>query len=70
MKTTSPKSDIRTNPPEMMTVKETAEFLACSTRALANYVNRGILPSIKLGRRVLFSRTKLYEALAKLESNA
>ena len=70
MKTTSPKSDIRTNPPEMMTMKEAAEFLTCSTRTLANYVDQGHLPRIKIGRRVLFSRTKLYEALAKLEANA
>jgi excisionase family DNA binding protein len=70
MATSYPKSfdnSIRTNPPALLSISELAFVLGLSNRALHNYVARGLIPRVKLGRRVLFRWTQVQASLAKIE---
>jgi len=58
---------IRTNPPALLSIGELAFVLGLSPRAVHNYVARGLIPRVKLGRRVLFRWTQVQASLAKLE---
>lgn len=60
-------SSIRTNPPALLSISELAFVLGLSTRAVHNYAARGLIPRIKLGRRVLFRWTQVQASLAKIE---
>lgn len=51
----------------MLSTAELAFVLGLSTRAIHNYVARGFIPRIKLGRRVLYRWTQVHAALAKIE---
>ena len=48
---------------ELMSFKETCEFLGCSASALNKWKSENKIPFKKIGKRVLFSRTEITEAL-------
>lgn len=60
-------ASIKSNPPTLLNARELAFILGISNRSLCNYVNRGLLPRIKLGRRVLYRWSQVESALAKIE---
>ena len=60
--------DLRANPPVLMNLKELAIVTGCSDRFLSIKVAEGLIPRIKIGRRVLFRWPQVQAALAKLES--
>jgi hypothetical protein len=49
----------------LMTVDETIEFLKCSKQALWNWRKSGILPSYRLGNRVYYKKSDIYDKLVK-----
>ena len=53
--------------PEIMGREEAAKFIGVSPKGLINYVNRKLIPEIKLGKRRLYRRSALLEALKRLE---
>jgi excisionase family DNA binding protein len=50
-------------PEDIMTVREVADFLRVSTQTVHNYAKKGVLPSRKLGGRLVFLRPELEERL-------
>lgn len=61
-----PAADIRSNPPEIMSVTELAMYLNQSPRKTWEDVRLGRIPSIKLGGRVLLRRVDIEVALQRL----
>lgn len=61
---------IRTNPPRLMNAPEGAAYTGMSERNFRELGRRRILPSIRLGGRVLFRREALDAALERLEVKA
>lgn len=59
--------DLRVNPPVLVSELELAHITGLCPRSLRNYVRAGIIPRIKIGRRVLFRWPQVEAALAKLE---
>ena len=53
---------------EVMTADQVAGFLGLDRKTVYDYANRGELPSQKLGKRVLFSRTQIVAWLRGCES--
>lgn len=51
--------------PPLMDVEETAEFLRTSTKAIYHRIERGQLPSVRIGRRVLIRRRDLLTLIAE-----
>jgi excisionase family DNA binding protein len=51
-----------------MTQEEVADFLRVSQRHCANLRRQGLLPCIRLGRRVLFERNKVMKALEDIST--
>lgn len=45
--------------PEMMTVKEAADFLRCSPRNIYDRLRRGTMPGSKIGKEWRVSKTAL-----------
>jgi hypothetical protein len=62
--------DIRVNPPVLLNERELAYVTGLCPRSIRNYVTAGIIPRIKIGRRVLFRWPQVEAALAKLEGGA
>ncbi len=65
----------RISAPRVLNLAEAAELVRCSRAHLSNIVNgkvRGIprLPTVRIGRRVLFRRESLEEWLRQVESSA
>ena len=50
---------------DLMTVEETLQFLKCSKQALWNWRKKGILPSYRLGNRVYYLKSDVYNNLVK-----
>ncbi|WP_040247465.1 helix-turn-helix domain-containing protein [Psychroserpens mesophilus] len=50
---------------ELLTVDETIKFLKCSKQALWNWRKNGILPSYRLGNRVYYKKSDIYQKLRK-----
>lgn len=50
---------------ELLTVEETIDFLKCSKQALWNWRKSGILPSYRLGNRVYYKKSDIYDKLVK-----
>ena len=50
---------------DLMTVEETLEFLKCSKQALWNWRKNGILPSYRLGNRVYYKKSEIFNKLTK-----
>ena len=51
-----------------MTQEEVADFLRISQRHCANLQRRGILPCVKLGRRVIYPRERVLQALEEIST--
>lgn len=57
--------DSMNQPPTYMTVAETAVLLRTTPKAVYVMVERGLLPAVHLGRRLLFSRERLIAFLER-----
>ena len=53
---------------ENLTVKETAEVLKVSEQSVHNYIKRGLIPALKMGRILLIKREDLDNALTEVKS--
>lgn len=53
---------------EVLSADETAEFLGVDRKTVYDYANRGIIPHRRIGRRILFSRTRLVAWLGACKS--
>jgi len=53
---------------ENLTVKETAEVLKVSEQSVHNYIKRGLIPALKMGRILLIKRADLDNALTEVKS--
>lgn len=62
-KTAKPDSE------ELLTVQETMELLKCSKQALINWRKNGILPSYRMGNRVYYKKSEIYNKLIKQNSS-
>jgi excisionase family DNA binding protein len=60
---------IRTIPPVYLNAVEAAVYTDFSERNFRKLADQGVFPNIRVGRRLLFRRAALDDALAKLESN-
>jgi excisionase family DNA binding protein len=49
-----------------LTQEEVAKMLRISQRHVANMQRKGLLPYLKLGRRVIFERSRLMKALDEI----
>ena len=61
-------ADLRVNPPVLMNEHELSLVTGLCPRSIRTYVKAGIIPRIKIGRRVLFRWPQVNAALAKLEA--
>ena len=52
---------------QLLTVEETLTFLKCSKQALWNWRKNGILPSYRLGNRVYYKKSDIFNKLIKQE---
>ena len=59
--------EIRVNPPAILNQRELSFITGLCPRSIRTHVNNGIIPRIKIGRRVLFRWPQVEAALAKLE---
>ena len=50
---------------ELLTVDETLKLLKCSKQALWNWRKNGILPSYRLGNRVYYKKSDIFNKLVK-----
>jgi hypothetical protein len=64
----APSPDIRQNPPIILNHIELQVVTGMSDRALQNFVKAGLIPRIKIGRRVLYRWPQVEAALARLET--
>lgn len=53
---------------EKLSIQEVAKELSVSTITIHNYIKKGVLPAIKIGRRVFIKRTDLNDALREVKS--
>jgi DNA binding domain, excisionase family len=51
------------NGEELMTVHEACELLSCSKTTLFTYKKKGIIKSHRVGRRIFFLRSEIFEAI-------
>lgn len=51
-----------------MTQGEVADFLRVSQRHIANLQRKGLLPCVKLGRRVIYPRDRVIKALEEIST--
>ena len=58
--------ELRQNPPQIMNAKELCIYLGISERKIRSDASAGILPSVKIGGRVLFRLIDLNKILDKL----
>lgn len=60
------RNDIKRSEEEtLMTVDETVKFLKCSKQALWTWSKNGILQSYRLGNRVYYKRSDIFNSLIK-----
>lgn len=62
--------DLRVRPPVLVDERELSYITGLCARSIRNHVRDGVLPRIKIGRRVLFRWPQVEAALAKLEGRA
>lgn len=55
---------------DIMTRDELADYLGCSTRSIANWVEQRLIPCIKINRTIRFKKTAVDAALEKLQIGA
>ena len=53
--------------PELITRKETAEILGVSLPTLHEWTKKGVLPAKRIGSRIRYERTAVYDALKSVE---
>jgi len=53
---------------EKLSIKEVSEELGVAELTVHNYIKKGILPAVKIGRRVFVVRASLNEALKEVKS--
>ena len=53
--------------PELITRKETAEILGVSLPTLHEWTKKGVLPTKRIGSRIRYERTAVYDALKSVE---
>ncbi len=53
---------------ENLTVKETSKFLKVSEQSVHNYIRRGLLPALKMGRVLLIKRDDIEKSLKEVKS--
>ena len=58
-------TNIRTNPPINMTLKEAAAYLTCSPRWIRDQIKDGTIKFHKVGSKYVFTRTELDAFLNK-----
>ena len=58
----------KTDENEKLSIKAVAEELSCAELTVHNYIKKGFLPALKIGRRVFIKRTDLNEALKEVKS--
>lgn len=54
--------------PENLTVKETAKLLKVSEQSVHNYIKRGFISALKVGRILLIKRSDLDNSLTEVKS--
>jgi predicted DNA-binding transcriptional regulator AlpA len=52
---------------KLLTVEETLKFLKCSKQSLWTWRKNGILPSYRLGNRVYYKKSDIFNKLIKQE---
>jgi excisionase family DNA binding protein len=57
--------ELRQNPPQIMNAKELSVYLGISERKIRSDAATGLLPSVRLGGRVVFRLSDLNKALEK-----
>ena len=57
--------ELRKNPPQIMNAKELSVYLGISERKIRSDAATGLLPSVRLGGRVVFRLSDLNKALEK-----
>jgi hypothetical protein len=62
------EKEILKTPPEMMIRPEAIIYTRIGERAFRNAVARGLIPEIRIGRRRMYRRDALIDALMKLET--
>lgn len=62
------EKEILENPPEMMIRPEAVIYTRIGERAFRNAVAKGLIPEIRIGRRRMYRRIALIEALKRLET--
>ena len=70
MSTSILSPEIRVHPPLLLNEKELSFITGLSPRSIRTHTSNGIIPRIKIGRRVLFRWPQVEAALAKLERSA
>ena len=53
---------------EKLSIKDVSEELGVAELTVHNYIKKGLLPAIKIGRRVFIKRIDLNEALKEVKS--
>jgi len=53
---------------EKLSIKDVSEELGVAELTVHNYIKKGILPAVKIGRRVFVVRSSLNEALKEVKS--
>lgn len=51
-----------------LTVQEAANFLNCADITVHNYIKKGILPAVKVGRKYIIRQSDLEKALSEVKS--
>ena len=60
--------EAQTHEDEKLSIKEVAQELGVTELTIHNYIKKGILPALKIGRRVFIRRTVLENALKEVKS--
>ncbi|MDC7995506.1 helix-turn-helix domain-containing protein [Altibacter sp. HG106] len=54
--------------PEYLTVQQISKILAVTELTVYNYIKRGLIKSLKIGRRHMIERSSFHESLAEVKS--
>lgn len=58
----------KTDKNEKLSIKDVSEELGVAELTVHNYIKKGILPALKIGRRVFIKRVDLNDALKEVKS--
>jgi excisionase family DNA binding protein len=65
----APTAPVRLTADDVMTAREVADLLHAPTSTVEDWARRGVLPSVKVGRRRLYIRQRI-EAVLTVEPEA